>query len=324
MAGRLISVSSVVVDLVYRVEEVPKPGSEAVVREFSMSAGGGFNAMAAARRMGVKVAYAGTLGTGPFADVAAAALEEEGIETIRRRLPNRDQGVCTVLVDRDGERAFVAASGADGVVRDADLAQVRPEPEDWLLLSGYALHYPDSRDAMGRWLATSPPRLVFDPSPIIAEISAELRSQAIKASHWITSNFMEGRSLTDFEEPTAIAESLAAGRPESGGAILRDGERGCYLAIQGQRLLHLPGHPVQVVDTNGAGDAHTGAFIAMLLQGESPHRAAQIANVCAALSTAQAGPATAPSLDTVLAAFDETPDVASGKFEGVRQQGRNP
>lgn len=324
MTGRLISLSGVVVDLIYRVEEVPKPGSEAVVRGFSMTAGGGFNAMAAARRMGVEVVYAGTLGTGPFADIAAAALEEEGIATLRRRLSNRDQGVCTVLVDRAGERAFAAAPGADGVVSDEDLGFVRPNPEDWLLLSGYALHYPGSRCALGRWLASRPPRLVFDPSPVIAEISEELLGQAVRASRWITANRQEGEALTGLAEPSAIAESLAEERPEGGGAILRDGERGCHLAMPGEEAHHVPGHPVESVDTNGAGDAHAGAFIAALAQGSTPLRAAQTANVCAALSTASAGSATAPPFDVVLAAMERTAKAAGAKCNRVQQQGRNP
>ncbi len=324
MTGRLISVSGIVVDLVYRVEEVPKPGTEAAVRGFSMAAGGGFNAMAAARRMGAEVIYAGTLGTGPFADIAAAALEVEGIEALRPRLPNQDQGVCTVLVDRDGERAFAAASGADGVVSDADLELVKPEPEDWLLLSGYAIHYPGSRDALGRWLASCPPRLVLDPSPVIAEISAELRKLVLQAARWITANRQEGEALTGLADPGSIAESLAEERPEGGGAVLRDGERGCHLAMPGEEARHVPGYPVESVDTNGAGDAHTGAFIAMLARGETPLRAAQLANVCAALSTTRAGPATAPPLETVLAAMERTPEAAGSERNRVQRQGRNP
>ena len=65
---RLVQLSGVILDLIYRVQAVPTPGQEAVVKGFSMAPGGGFNAMVAARRFGLDVAFAGTLGTGPFAD----------------------------------------------------------------------------------------------------------------------------------------------------------------------------------------------------------------------------------------------------------------
>jgi sugar/nucleoside kinase (ribokinase family) len=51
---------------------------------------------------------------------------------------------------------------------------------------------------------------------------------------------------------------------------------------------------VDPVDTNGAGDTHIGSFIARMAAGDQPLRAAQYANVAAALSTLTRGPATAP------------------------------
>ncbi len=141
---RLIQLSGVIVDLVYRVDKVPDPGTEAIVQGFALTPGGGLNAMVAARRMGLRVDYGGTLGTGPFADLVARALAAEGIGVIRPRLPGLDQGCCTVLVDAQGERSFIAAAGADGVVSDADLAAIHPQAEDAVLLSGYALSYPEA------------------------------------------------------------------------------------------------------------------------------------------------------------------------------------
>ena len=62
MSGSLLQLSGIVVDLVHRVDHLPAPGEEVETSEFRMTAGGGFNAMAAARRMGVHVSYGGMLG----------------------------------------------------------------------------------------------------------------------------------------------------------------------------------------------------------------------------------------------------------------------
>ncbi|TAG10398.1 MAG: ribokinase, partial [Rhodobacterales bacterium] len=154
--ARLVQLSGVIMDHVYRVQAVPAPGAEAVVRSASLTPGGGFNAMVAARRMGMAVGYGGTLGTGAFADRIALALEAEGITLLRPRHGSLDQGCCTVLIDDAGERSFIASEGADGVVTEADLAALPLEPEDWLLLSGYALLYAGSREALTRWLLARP------------------------------------------------------------------------------------------------------------------------------------------------------------------------
>jgi sugar/nucleoside kinase (ribokinase family) len=302
VTARLIQLSGVIVDLVYRVDKVPSPGTEAIVHGATVTAGGGFNAMVAARRMGMAVDYGGTLGSGPFSDFVAAALAAEGIGVIRPRLADLDQGCCTVLVDGQGERTFIAASGADGVVTDADMGAVRLGPGDHVLLSGYALGYPRSREALTGWLRQPPPglRLVFDPCPLVASFSPGARASALAAAEWVTANAAEAETLTGQRDAAAAAALLAQGRP--GGALVRVGAAGCHLATPDGHVIHLQGYPVQAVDTNGAGDAHAGAFIAMLAAGRAPQEAARLANICAAISTTREGPSTAPHLQDVLEA----------------------
>ena len=297
---RLIQLSGVVVDHIYKVDAVPAPGVEAVVHSAWLAAAGGFNAMVAARRMGMAVAYGGTLGTGPFADLAARAMETEGITLLRPRLPDQDQGCCTVIVDRTGERSFLYLPGADGVVSPADLATI--PHDEWLLLSGYGLEYPQALPALIDWLgAARGHRLVFDPCTVIDRLAPEARQAALDAALWITANRAEAGHLTGCSAPEAAAATLAAGRPAGGGAVVRDGANGAFLAMPQGPVRHLPGHPVNAIDTNGAGDTHTGVFIAMLALGNDPAWAVSIANVVAALSTTREGPATAPLLADVLA-----------------------
>ena len=296
---RLIQMSGVIMDHVYWVEAVPLPGQEAVVRRASLAPGGGFNAMVAARRMGMDVAYGGTLGEGPFATVIEKALAAEGINCLRPPLPGFDQGCCTVLIDSQGERSFIASEGADGVVTPADLLAVRAETQDWLLISGYARLYPGSREAMTGWLAEKPVgTLVFDPCPQIAAIPQDSRDAALAAADWISANRGEATSLTGLADPGAAAVALSR---RAGGAVVRDGPNGCHLAQGGERAVHILGHRVTAIDTNGAGDAHIGAFIAALARGEPAMRACTLANIAAALSITEEGPSTAPSLDRVLA-----------------------
>jgi sugar/nucleoside kinase (ribokinase family) len=215
-----------------------------------------------------------------------------------------------VLIDRSGERSFIAAEGADGHVTDADLGLIAARPEDWALLSGYALIYRASRDALTRWLNNLPAdaRLVFDTSPLVASIPQSTLQTVLHAALWVSANSAEAAALTGETDPTRAAEALVAARPPHGGVLVRDGANGCYLALPGQRARHLSGFPVCAIDTNGAGDAHVGAFIAALARGETPGQAARLANVTAALSTTKEGPSTAPTLHEVLGVIDAGPE----------------
>ncbi len=298
--GRLLQLHGVIVDLLYNVEALPPSGGEAIVTGFEIAPGGGFNAMVAASRSGLPVSYGGAVGAGPFGDVVAGALAREGIETLLPRDPDHDQGCCAVMIEPSGERTFVASEGAEGHVRKTDLDKIDDSRFEWALLSGYQLYYPGSRDAFVGWLRERKPvpNLVFDPSPVIQAISAEAREAALARAAWISANEEEAAFLTGKPDPLEAAAALARNRPEGGGALVRLGARGCVVACGG-RVTSVPGYKVDTVDTNGAGDAHTGAFAAAMAHGASPEAAAQYANVGAALSTTKHGPSTAPDRATI-------------------------
>ena len=86
--------------------------------------------------------------------------------------------------------------------------------------------------------------------------------------------------------------------------MVRDGPRGCHVH-EGGHTAYLPGFPQEPVDTNGAGDAHTGVLVAERARGESWLVAARRANAAGAITVTRRGPATAPTaaeIDEFLAA----------------------
>jgi sugar/nucleoside kinase (ribokinase family) len=86
---------------------------------------------------------------------------------------------------------------------------------------------------------------------------------------------------------------VAAG---GGGVLVRAGAAGCYLALRSSDgAVHVPAPAVTAVDTTGAGDAHSGVFLAALAEGLSPRDAAARANAAAACAVTRRGPATAPT-----------------------------
>ncbi|MCC5974243.1 MAG: ribokinase [Rubellimicrobium sp.] len=305
MTGDLLQMAGVVIDVVYRIRALPRAGDEAEVLSTSVLPGGGFNAMAAARRAGMTVRHGGRLGTGPFAELAVRAMQAEGIALPKGRLAGQDQGICTVLVDDHGERTFIGGDGANGQVDAAWLADIGLGGVGTVLVSGYALAYPGSGPALGPWLAGLPQSvtLVFDPSAAVIRVPRTLLAAVGGRADWITANADEAAVLHPQATPEVAAAALARGR--RGGALVRLGAGGCILATDHAPPEHLAGLEVRAVDTNGAGDAHTGWFIAGLADGLSPRDAALRANAAAALSTTRPGPATAPTraeLDAFLAA----------------------
>jgi sugar/nucleoside kinase (ribokinase family) len=304
--SRLLHLGNVVIDVVLDIPALPERGGDVLASRTELTPGGGFNVLAAAARLGLPAGYAGGHGTGPLADLARAGLAAEGIEVLQPAKPDRDTGFVISMVDAAGERTFVTSPGAEATLTAADLAQVTAGPDDAVYLSGYSLVHPANRDALLGWLAglAGGAVLFFDPGPLLRSIPPDGLATVLERADWVTLNAREAALLAGQRgvagpAPAAALRTLTerpSWSPRPGqGVLVRTGAKGCMLAHFKTPLTVVPGFPVAVVDSNGAGDAHTGAFIAALAAGEDAVAAARRANAAAALSVTRRGPATAPT-----------------------------
>lgn len=299
MFQRLMHVGNVVVDLVATVPALPVRGGDVLAGSMGALPGGGFNVMVAAARQGLPVTYAGGHGSGPFGDVARAALREAGIAVLH---PPRstDTGVVVTLVDDGGERSFVTGPEAVLGSSAAELEAVRPAAGDAVYLSGYGLLDPNSRQALVAWVCRLPGDILvaLDPGPLAPSAAPDSLATVLERADWCTASAAEATAITGLADPGRAASALG-GRA---GVIVRTGSEGCVVAARGRASVVVPGFAVNPVDTTGAGDTHTGVFLSALASGVDPVDAARTANAAAALAVARRGPATAPTA-AELAAF---------------------
>jgi len=297
-APRLVHVGNVIVDVVMAVPALPVAGSDVLATAAAITVGAGFNVMAAAHRQGMPVVHGGVHGTGAFGDRVRAQLAAEGIEVARPARPGPDTGFCVALVDATGERTFVTSRGAEATLDAADLAVLDVRPGDVVYVSGYSLLSPTAGPAVVAWLAALPDAavVVVDPQPLVADVPRAVLDPVLARADWWTCNAAEATATTGAADPAAAAQ-LLAGLSTRAHVLVRTGADGCLLLERGGRLRPVPAYAVPAVDTNGAGDAHVGVFVAALASGASPYDSADRANAAAALATTRPGPATAPGRD---------------------------
>jgi sugar/nucleoside kinase (ribokinase family) len=305
---RLLHLGNVVVDVVLTVPDLPERGGDVLAAATGVTPGGGFNVIVAAVRQGLPVAYAGGYGSGPFAALALAALRQAGVEVLQRPTADADTGFVVTMVDAGGERTFVTSRGAEAALTVEDLAGVRASPRDAVYLSGYGLVHPSNRRALLNWLGRlgDDNMVFFDPGPLAGSVPADALDRVMRRANWLTCNAREAARLTGADDPVAAVRALAR-RPRTlaqrapalpgggRGVLVRIGPDGCLLSQSGAAPVHVTGFPVAALDTNGAGDAHTGTFIAALAKGADALAAARTSNAAAALSVTRRGPATAPT-----------------------------
>jgi len=312
--SRLVFAGEAIVDLLMWVPALPERGGDMLAESSAVQVGGGFNIMAAAARQGLSVVYAGGHGTGPWGDKVRAALEDEGIDVLRPPDPNADTGFDVALVEADGERTFVTSLGAESLREPGSWDAVQLWPGDAVYVSGYGLVPPESGPVLGAWAAGLPTGvlLFLDPGPLVADIPEAVLGPVLSRCDWYSCNQREAELLAGVQDPVEAARLLAR-RTGRAGVIVRAGPEGCVLALRvagpadqvgqvgqvgrvGLSLSLIPAPAVVAVDTTGAGDAHSGVFLAGLADGLAPAEAAWRANAAAALTVTRSGPAVSPSL----------------------------
>lgn len=292
--SRLVNVGNVVIDIVMYLPELPARGGDMIASASQVVPGGGMNVMISAVRQGLPTAYGGMHGTGPFGDLARRDMRAAGIELLQPVHPGKDTGFDVALVEDSAERTFATSVGADGELGAADLARITVLRTDFVYVSGYGLVHEVNGPALADWLGTIDPAatVVFDPGPLVADIPAPVLDAVLARTDWFSANQREAGLLTGAVDPFSAARALA--KRIDAGAIVRTGPHGCVLAAPRHAPEEIGGFAVTAVDTNGAGDAHVGAFVAGLAAGLTSSAAALRANAAAALAVTKRGPTTAP------------------------------
>ena len=300
--SRLLHTGQVIVDLVMALDSLPVSGGDVLARSASFEAGGGFNVMAAAKRNGLPVVYLGRHGYGRFGDLARAAMQAEGVEMALAASADKDTGLCVSLTEASTERTFISHLGAEGELSAEDLAGVLPHADDYVYVSGYSLLLDGKAQALLDWLLALPRDIcvVFDPGPLVRAPDSPLMVALLPRIDIWTSNGPEALAFTGASTLADALGELQCHLPEGALRVVRDGPNGCWVNAE-----HVPGFKVKAVDSNGAGDAHAGVFIAGLARGLTPAQAARRANAAAALAVTRWGPATSPGTTEVDALLTE-------------------
>jgi sugar/nucleoside kinase (ribokinase family) len=210
-------------------------------------------------------------------------------------VPDVDTGVCVVLVEPTAERSFVTTQGAERRISVESLASSAPVAGDLVCVSGYSL-VGLTRDPLVTWLDTLDPGVVvvLDPGATFAELDATLRERVLARTSVWTGNADEAAALAGVHGLHEATEVVATLLHPDAVTIVRDGPRGCAVREGGTTHV-LAGHPQRPVDTNGAGDTHTGVLLAERAAGASWRHAAARANAAGAIKVTRRGPDTAPT-----------------------------
>jgi ribokinase len=252
-------VGSVNLDLVARVERLPRAGETVTDAEFARVKGGkGANQAVACARLGADVTLVCSVGTDVFAD---EALPQEKRLTLAASRVEAPTGVALILVDAEGENQIAVAPGAN-----AELKEVQLPPADAVLAQ---LEIPD----------------------------AAVHAAWEQATGLFCLNAAPARPIDVDADLTVVNRyELEVLRRRDGIVAVTLGAEGAVLQEDGEEIARAEPPRVDAVDGTAAGDAFTACLLVSWLEGLEPETALRRACAAGALAASRFG--AQPSLPT--------------------------
>jgi ribokinase len=257
----LTVVGSINLDLVARVERLPRAGETVSGASFARYPGGkGANQAVAAARLDADVSMVGAVGDDVFAPEALMGLEQAGVRLDVGRLG--ETGVALILVAADGETQIVVAPGANEGCRYTGTASA--------ILCQLEIPVETVEAA-----AVSAERFFLNAAP-----AREIPATVVDRAELVVVNRYELEALPATPQLTALTL----------------GAEGAVLLEKGEEIARAAPPKVDAVDGTAAGDAFTACLVVSILQRRDREEA--LRRACAAGAIAASRHGAQPSLPT--------------------------
>ena len=280
---------SINVDLVAEVDHIPRGGETVLASRGARYFGGkgGNQAVAAARgrrSADTRVIMVGAVGDDALGEDSLANLTANGVATSLIQRSSEPTGLALITVDSHGENAITVISGANRVVT---ATQVSDDQLGACAVLAMQLEIPLAEViALAERAHARGVRSLVNVAPAPAEASGESFAALMQAVDIAVFNehelalTLERLGLPGVESHAAAAAGLAKRFGTT--VVVTLGSEGVLLVGADGELHTVPGLPVEVVDTTGAGDTFVGVLAVTLAEGAAPVAAAERANRAAA------------------------------------------
>lgn len=297
----LLVFGSLNADMLFKVENLPRPGETVLCPGYELAAGGkGANQAAAAAKAGAEVHMVGHLGADSFGDFARDVMTEAGVDCDAVAISKAATAIAVIGVDRAAENQIIVASGANLDTRDDQV------PDDRLMAGVTVLCQneirPEATFSLLRRAKSLGAQTLLNLAP-----AAPVPDEVLDALDILIVNEIEAAMAAGIDDlggdAMPVAEALSQRHDLT--AVITLGAKGAIAAGPLGRF-RVGSLPIEPIDTTGAGDAFVGVLAAALDQGAAMPDALKQASVGAGLACTQIGAQTSqPSQDAIAARLNE-------------------
>jgi sugar/nucleoside kinase (ribokinase family) len=288
----VLGIGATSVDFVYQLPAYPSPTASLakmrITQHFVSCGGQVATALATCASLGLRAKFVGVTGTDDNAKRVRRDLEDRGVDLSDVIIRDVSNQYAVILVDEHSGERIVLWDRHDRLrLRDRELP---PEA----IAAARVVHVDDvdqdaairaagmARDA-GTPVTSDIDRVTDRTSELVAAVTFPMFAEHVPPA------------LTGVSDPAGALRALR--RSHDGILCVTLGIQGA-MALDGDRLIHMPAFGVDAVDTTGAGDVFRGSFIYGYLKGWPLEATMRFANAAAAVSCTRLGAmASVPSLE---------------------------
>lgn len=268
--------------IVVTADRIPLAGETVVGHDYRQEFGGKGSDMAVqAARLGADVAFVGVIGDDDLGREFLALMAQEGVDTQATRVTaERSTGVGLIIKDHEGRNLIVVDLAANGLFVPADVTAAGGRVTAARVVLAQ-LEIPFDTALHGLRAAHDAGAVtVLNPAPAV-----RLEGRRLDGVDVLTPNQTEARLLVGRDPDEAVDNALIADELRALGVpnvVITRGEDGVDVFTP-DGATTVPAHAVDVVDSNGAGDAFSAALAVGLAEGMALPDAVRFANAAAAL-----------------------------------------
>ncbi|MCB0970129.1 MAG: hypothetical protein KDA97_01235 [Acidimicrobiales bacterium] len=259
--GDVMVIGDLMVDVVVQHRRPLEVGSDSPARVRMAGGGSAANTACWLASMGEHPRLLAARGADHLGVHAADELDRSGVALVGPVVDDAATGTCVVLVDGDGERTMLPDRGAnDRLPVAAVVGSLDPLP-GWLHLSGYAILHEGSRNAARTALSAALAAGV----PVSVDAASTAPIRAVGADAFV--RWIDGASIVFAnDDEIAALGGVAAVLAHCDAVAVKHGAAGATWSDGGDPVT-AEGHPVEAVDSTGAGDAFAAGWIAAVRGG---------------------------------------------------------
>lgn len=290
--NKVCVLGSINMDLVIKVNEMPKEGETILSESFEKIAGGkGANQAVAARRCGNIVSMIGKIGKDDNGKILKGLLEEDSIDTnLIFEDENEPTGMAVITVNKNGNNSITVISGSNMTLNKDEIEKSKEIIENSdILISQFEV--PEEVILEAFKIAKENNKItILNPAP-----AKKIDEELLKSTDIIIPNETEAELLTGIKVNDLESAKLAAnGLLEKGVkfVIVTLGSKGAAVISKEDGQI-VEAYKVKAIDTTAAGDSFIGGLSSKLdiesLSFENLLKAVKFANKVSSITVQRKG-----------------------------------